>query len=184
MKQKSKSTPMGTAGKKRLLAALLTLGLLIPESGMAKAADAQNQTTLQEQDTQIQTASQTDTYIVTLEENKQGETLLHELDDIATEEYHDYSELPEANIAVIQANERTIKKLKKKDGVQSVQEDIILNASKKSTSKKDNKEIDRNLLKKKQKKIAEWKDKTTSLLSAASSKPFTGVSPMISRLLT
>ncbi len=161
---KQKTVYCRAAYKRRLFAILLTLSLLAPESDTAKAADIWKQPA--GKDAAAQT--RTDTYIITLEENRQGEALLDELNDIATEEYQDYSELPEENIAVIQADEDTVKELRKTDGVRCVEEDIILNGSKKSASKKSNKEAERTLLKKKQKKIAEWKDKTSTENTSAS----------------
>ena len=162
MKQKQKSIQIWTTGRRHLLAVLLTLCLLVSECGIVKAADVRNQTAVPEQAAQVQATDQTDTYIITLEENKQGDALLHQLNNIATEEYQDYSELPEENIAVIQADESKIKELKKTEGVRRVEEDIILNGSKKSTSQTTSKEADSSLLKKKQKKIAEWKNKTST----------------------
>ena len=155
MKQKQKSIQIWTTGRRHLLAVLLTLCLLVPECSTAKATDVRNQTAVPEQVAQVQTTNQTDTYIITLEENKQGDAILHELNNIATEEYQDYSELPEENIAVIQADESKKKELKKTEGVRRVEEDIILNGSKKSISQTTSKEADSSLLKKKQKKIAE-----------------------------
>ncbi len=169
---RKKITPNRTAGWKRLLACLLALGLLTAEPGAVKAADVKNQTAQQErasqsQTTELSTSSETDTYIITLKDNKQGDAILHKLNDIVTEESRDYSELPGENIAVIEADESTIKELKKEDGVQSVEEDIILNGSKKSASQKNN-TANSSLIKKKQKKIAEWKDKTSNEDTGAS----------------
>ena len=69
MKQKHKSTQIWISGKKRLLAVLLTLCLLVSECSTAKATDVRNQTAVPEQAAQVQITDQTDTYIITLEEN-------------------------------------------------------------------------------------------------------------------
>lgn len=159
---RKKFTQNYTTGRKRLLAILLTLGLLLAEPGLTKAADAKNQPATQDQTTELPAPSEADTYIITLENSRQGDGVLDKLNKSATREYQNFSELPEENIAVIQADENKIKELKETDGVRSIEEDIILNGSKNPTSKKNHKETDSSLIKKKQKKIAEWKDKTSS----------------------
>lgn len=95
-----------------------------------------------------------DTYIVSLTDNVQGESVANELETDATEEYDTYEELKKENVVVIEATEEEIKEIKKEDSVVYVEEDIILNGSKKGKSKKLTK-----LQKEKQKKIEDMKER-------------------------
>lgn len=161
---------------KQLLTAAVIISLLpLPESFAAGAAEKENCFTAEDVTknsvSDAGNAVEKETYIVTLKDMGQSAELLDVLEECGAEEYETYSQLPEENIVVVEATEEEITEIRKQDGVAYVEDDIILNGSKQSSTnqisvkKKDNKEKDagkESRTQKKREKIAKWKEKMSA----------------------
>ena len=170
--------------KQLIIAGVIVSLLPLPESIAAGAAGGENCSTVEAIGenflSDAEAASEKETYIVTPTDTAQGANLLDAFGECGTEEYETYSQLQEENIAVVEATEKEIKEIRKQDGVAYVEEDIILNGSKRSSTKrknvkgnakkkdtagKDAKKEDaeeENRIQKKREKIAKWKERMTA----------------------